>query len=79
MAAYRTRLTIVDPNRLVLSGLPFQPGEKVEVVVTADNRAVESGIANLRALFQATQALPRTRAVSEAEIIAEVAAIRGSR
>ena len=33
MRPYRTVVTIEDPNQLVLTGVPFAAGERVEVVV----------------------------------------------
>lgn len=33
MDAYKTYLKIEDPERVVLSHLPFQPGQRVEVII----------------------------------------------
>lgn len=75
MRAYRQYVTIKDPKQVTLSDLPFEPGDCVEVVMIA----AESSAANLetlRTLLQATQALPQARTLSDAEIAAEVAAVR---
>ena len=36
MIAYKRTVTIQNPRRLVLDDLPFQPGQRVEVVVLAE-------------------------------------------
>ncbi len=78
MLAYKTYITIEDPKRVVLSDLPFRPGQRVEVVLIAEEveaaRAVR--VAEFKALFQATQALPQAQAISEDDIAAEIAAYR---
>jgi hypothetical protein len=37
MNAYKKYLTIDDPNNLVLSGLPFASGQRVEIIILSDN------------------------------------------
>lgn len=74
MKAYKTYATVTDPGSLVLKGLPFQPGQRVEVVVIAEEGG--DGRAELQALLRQTQGLPAIRAISEDEIAAEVAAFR---
>ncbi|MDJ0534513.1 MAG: hypothetical protein QNJ70_18875 [Xenococcaceae cyanobacterium MO_207.B15] len=37
MNAYKKYLTIEDPNHLVLSGLPFTSGQRVEIIILSDN------------------------------------------
>ena len=36
MNAYKKYLTIDDPNNLVLSGLPFTSGQRVEIIILLD-------------------------------------------
>lgn len=36
MFAFKQVITIEDPQHTVLTGLPFQPGERVEVVMLAE-------------------------------------------
>ena len=76
MVAYRTRLTITDPNRLVLTDLPFHAGQQVEIAITADDSGLTDRIAQLRALLRETQALPEAQRITEDEIAAEIAAYR---
>ena len=56
--------------------VPFQPGQRVEVVLIAEEERPAARIQELRALFKATQALPEARAISDEEIAAEIAAYR---
>jgi len=79
MKAYRTYLTITDPERVVLSNIPFRPGEQVEVLLLAYSSESEESIQALKALFKETQSLPHIRKITEEEIIAEVVAYRGGR
>ncbi|MCL1491783.1 MAG: hypothetical protein M1G31_13695 [Pseudanabaena sp. Salubria-1] len=51
-------------------------GCEVRVIVLKDNRKKKALNTNLRNLFKTTQALPQVQAISEAEIIAEIAAYR---
>jgi hypothetical protein len=76
MMAYRQYVTIQDPKQLVLSGLPFRPGQRVEVVMIAEEEQPAARVQELRALFKTTQALPQAQAITEEEIAAEIAAYR---
>ena len=78
MAAYRKRFTVEDPNRVILSGLPFRAGQRVEIVITADDDP-QARVEELRTLLRETQALPQARAISDDEIAVEIAAHRGGR
>jgi hypothetical protein len=76
MNAYRTYLTIEDPQRVVLTDIPFVRGQRVEIlVVEAEGNRAEA-VEELRALLKATQALPEARSVTDEEIAAEIAAYR---
>lgn len=75
MNAYKTYITITDPNQVVLTDLPFRPGQRVEVVILADDERANR-VEKLKSLFAETQALPQARTVSEDEIAAEIAAYR---
>jgi hypothetical protein len=35
MNVYKKYLTIEDPNHIVLSGLPFKLGQRVEIIILA--------------------------------------------
>lgn len=76
MIAYREYATVQASRQIVLSDVPFQPGQRVEVVLIAEEERPAARIQELRALFKATQALPLAGAISEEEIAAEIAAYR---
>jgi hypothetical protein len=76
MTIYRKQITIEDPNHVVLSGLPFQAGQRVEIVLTTTESASPPQLTALRSLFKTTQALPQAQAITEAEIAAEIATYR---
>jgi hypothetical protein len=76
MIAYRTCVTIQESKQIVLSDLPFQPGQQVEVIVIAESELPIVRVRELRELFQTTQVLPQAQVISEDEIAAEIAAYR---
>ena len=78
MLAYRQYVTVQKSKQIVLSDLPFLPGQRVEVVVIAEDQPAANRVRELRELFQATQALPQAQALSEDEIAAEIAAYRAA-
>lgn len=78
MTTYRQLVTIEDPDELVLRGLPFRRGQKVEVVVSAQDERAQA-LQAMRDLFTRTQELPEAAAVTDEEIAAEVAAVRSAR
>jgi len=78
MADYRRRATIEAPGRLVLNDLPFRPGQQVEVLVRSEeDRAARCR--ELAVLLKNVQSLPSAAAVTEEEILKEIAAHRGGR
>jgi hypothetical protein len=70
MLAYKKYVTIKDPAKLELTGLPFRSGQRVEIVMIAEDDEREARLDELRALFRKTQELPQAQAVSE-DVIAE--------
>ena len=76
MRAFRKWLVVDDPERVVLSNLPFRPGERVEAILVGEEEE-DSSMANQ--LFAATQQLPQARAITEEEIAEEIAAYRAGR
>ena len=76
MTTYRKYIIIDDPNHVFLSELPFQPGQRGEIVVTADNEQIPAHVQELQTLFKLTQQLPQAKAISDEEITAEIAAYR---
>ena len=79
MFAYKKYVTIKDPARLELTGLPFRAGQRVEVVVIAEDEERLARLENLRALFTKTQALPQVRPISEDLIAEEIENYRAGR
>ena len=79
MKAYKKYLTIENPKNVVLSDLPFEAGQRVEIVVIAEDEQPRNNLTRLQALLKETQALPQARSMSEDEIVAEVAAYRDGR
>ncbi len=79
MIAYRRYVTIKESKQIVLSDVPFEPGQRVEVVVIAEDGEAGARVRELKALFEATQALPQAQAITEDEIAAEIAAYRAGR
>ncbi|MGK7892482.1 MAG: hypothetical protein AB4372_02220 [Xenococcus sp. (in: cyanobacteria)] len=37
MNAYKKQITIEDPQKLILSDLPFKAGQKVEIIILAED------------------------------------------
>lgn len=78
MKAYRAYTTVKKSRRVELSGLPFNEGQRVEVVVLADERSTASLVDQARDLFAASQRLSAARSISEDEIRNEIEAYRKS-
>lgn len=80
MEMFRTRATVTKGGRLSLKGLPFRPGQTVEVIVRAGEKQISAERAalaqELGELFKEIQALPQARVMTEDEIAAELAAFR---
>jgi hypothetical protein len=75
METYKTYITIENPERVVLSNLPFQAGQRVEIIVLPEyDRAAISQ--KLKALFKKTQALPEISTITDTDIEAEINAYR---
>lgn len=79
MKAYRTYVTVTDPQQVMLSNLPFRAGQTVEIVVigTEDNERADR-VHKLQSLLKETQALPQAQVLSEEDILREVVAYRNS-
>jgi antitoxin ParD1/3/4 len=76
MNAYKKYITIEDPNHMVLSGLPFKPGQRVEVIILTEDTERETLAEKLRQLFKETQALHQDSPLTDEEIAAEIEAYR---
>lgn len=76
MNAYKTYVTVTDSQELVLSNLPFKPGQKVEVIVLSEDETRKDVSQRLKQLFDETQAIPGIKDITEEEIKAEIEAYR---
>ncbi|MBK1988377.1 hypothetical protein A0J48_012645 [Sphaerospermopsis aphanizomenoides BCCUSP55] len=76
MNAYKTYITIEDPKQVVLSDLPFQVGQRVEIIVLAEDNPQLAISNKLRNLFDKTQAISGVEEVTEEDIAAEIEAYR---
>ena len=76
MNAYKKYITIEDPNNVVLSGLPFQSGQRVEVIIIAEDNPRAEISQKFKNLFDKTQEIPGINEITEAEIAAEIEAYR---
>jgi len=83
METFRISTTVSKDGRLSIKGLPFRPGVRVEVTVSAE--AQESAakrralMAELKSLFKEIRSLPQAKVITENEIAAEIAAYRASK
>lgn len=72
MKIYRTFVTLEDPNQITLSSLPFEKGQRVRVVMLAEDQFRREVSQKFHQLFQTTQALPGINEITEADIAAEI-------
>ncbi len=79
MLAYKKYVTIKKEGNLTLNDLPFRPGQRVEVLIIAEEEERKKRLRDLRALLKKTQKLPKVKAVSDAMIAEEIAAYRAGR
>ncbi len=79
MLAYKQYVTISDPARMELTNLPFRKGQRIEVVMIAEDDNRSAQIDELRALFKKTQALPQVQTISDDMISEEIEAYRAGR
>lgn len=78
MLAHKQYVTINDPSKLQLTNLPFRRGQRVEVLMIADDDTAVR-VDELRELFKTTQTLPQAQAVSDDMIAEEVEEYRAGR
>ncbi|MFZ4860238.1 MAG: hypothetical protein ACOYL3_28075 [Desulfuromonadaceae bacterium] len=79
MLAYKQYVTISDPSKMELTNLPFRKGQRVEIVMIADDDDRAIRVEELRKLFKNTQALPQIQAISEDMIAEEIEKYRAGR
>ena len=76
MNTYRRRLVVQDPKQIVLSDVPFQTGQEVEVILRSTERSAVERKNDLLALLKKTQSLPQIQTLTEEDILAEIEAYR---
>jgi hypothetical protein len=76
MNAYKKYITITDPKQVILSDLPFQAGQRVEIIILAEDNPKSEIRKKLRDLFDKTHLLPEVQDITEVEIAAEIEAYR---
>ncbi|MDB9322885.1 MULTISPECIES: hypothetical protein [Cyanophyceae] len=76
MNAYKKYITITDPRQVILSDLPFQAGQRVEIIILAEDNPKAEISKKLKDLFDKTQSLPGLQDITETEIEAEIEAYR---
>lgn len=76
MNAYKIYVTIEDPNNVVLSNLPFQRGQRVEVIILAEDNERSALSQKMRDLFDRTESLLGVEEITEEDIAAEIEAYR---
>lgn len=79
MLAHKQYVTVTDPAKMELTNLPFRKGQRVEVVMIAEDNDKAVRLDELRALFKKTQALPQVQAITDDMIAEEVEAYRTGR
>ncbi|MXX12411.1 MAG: hypothetical protein F4Z86_03000 [Gemmatimonadetes bacterium] len=76
MNTYRRRLVVQDPKQIVLSDVPFQTGQEVEIILRSIEQPTVERKNELRALLKKTQSLPQIQTLTEEDILAEIEAYR---
>lgn len=79
MQAYKTFATIDPSGRVVLEHLPFSAGTLVEVLVVDSARAPSVREEQWGSLMKHVQNRPENAAISEADIVSEIAQVRETR
>lgn len=72
MKAHKMFAVVKDPKKLILDDVPFNKGQRVEVLLLASDVDEVDRAAQLKALFKETQGLPQMQGITEDEIAAEV-------
>ena len=76
MTTYKKYLILEDPQKLILSDLPFASGQKIEITISSEVENRKVLIEEMKELFKEIQALPSSQAITEEEIAAEIDAYR---
>ena len=76
MNTYRRRLVVQDPKQIVLSDVPFQTGQEVEITLRSVEQPTVERKNELRDLLKKTQSFPQIQTLTEEDILAEIEAYR---
>ena len=79
MIACKRIVTVEDPSRLILSDLPFPAGQRLEIVMIAEEDKPGMTAGELRRLLRETQNLSSAQTITEEQIAEEIAAYRAGR
>lgn len=72
MKAHKMFATVKEPRKLVLDDVPFEMGQRVEVLLLTPDHEETDRMKRLKALFKETQTLPQMQTITEEEIAAEI-------
>jgi hypothetical protein len=72
MKAHKMFATVKEPRKLILEDVPFDRGQRVEVLLLAPDTDEVDRAARLKALFKETRGLPQMQGITEEEIAAEI-------
>ena len=78
MKVYRTYLTMTEAKQIVLDDLPFEPGQRVEVLVLAEGDDRANALRRLEKALKDTQAIAEANNITEKIIAEEIEDYRGS-
>lgn len=76
MKTYQKSIKLEKTANLVLDDLPFQAGEEIEIIIVSKNQQQKELLTELKQLLRETQALHSNHILTEAEIQAEIDAVR---
>lgn len=74
--AYRQYVTVEDPQKIILENTPFQPGDRLEVLLISQEESATSLDERMESLFKQLQSLSEAQHLTDEEIIREIAAYR---
>jgi hypothetical protein len=72
MKTYKTFATVQEAKKLILDDVPFDKGQRVEVLLLAPDQDETDRVLRLKSLFKETQGLPQVQAITEEEIAVEI-------
>lgn len=84
ITAYRKKVTVRPDGRIEIIDPILEPGTQAEVIVLVEGEsesaeAIQARVREWKALFKETQSLPQAQAITEEEIVAEIAAYRAEK